>query len=206
MANPEQWSELTDLVQRFAVDGVEGLTDDETAQVVVLAHRARDLFEHVEVHALGRLEESGYADRDHATTTAGWFAREARLPGRVARAQVNTARMVRHLDVADRAWLDGTINREHVQVLERAANPRVRDQVVAAQADLIGLTERAVFERWDQGVKALVESWDQDGPAPTDPANTTASWSRSGAFAALKAKFSGMDAEVLEQIIEAKTD
>jgi len=140
-------------------------------------------------------------------TTAMWFGHHTGMEPAVGRAQIKIARVLRsHLHHTDQAWLDGTIGREHVRVLVNAANPRIRDQIADAETDLINLADRRAFTLWRQGVNHVAAILDQDGPDPTDPTTTTASWSRTGSFAELRARFAGADVEVLEQIIDAKID
>ncbi len=198
---------LRDGVHALAVDGVAGLAGAELGALALEARRLREQAEYLEVHALGALEDTGYTDAVHGMSTAGWFAREAGLPGGAARAQVALARVLRRdLHATDAAWLDGRLTREHVRVLADAANPRIRKAIVGAEEQLIALVAGRTFLRWRQGVSSLVSSLDQDGPDPDDPSSTTATWARSGAFGELRARFGGASAEVVEQAIEAKTD
>ena len=157
------------------------------------------------------LDEKGSILHPITESTTGlnasaWFAREARLPSSVGRAQIKAARALRNLEDTDRAWLDGRITREHVQVLSAAANPRIREHMASIQDELIGATANTTFHRWRLEVTNAVNRLDQDGPEPDDPAHTTATWARSGLFAELKAKFAGAEVELLEQIIEAQVE
>ena len=115
-------------------------------------------------------------------TAAGWFAREARLPSAVGRTQVTTARALRHLPGTDQAWLDGRITREHVRVLDRGGEPRIRrpHRHARARADRhrrgphLPSTGASASPRWSPEL-------DTEGPDPDDPTHTTASWGRVGA-------------------------
>src|SRR6478609_777484 len=127
---PDQLDDLTDLARKLSVDGVDGMDGAVLGQVALAARRLREVVDRIEVHALGALEDSGFTDRELAMTTGGWFAAQADLPSAVGRSQVNTARVLRHLDVVDQAWGEGRITGEHVKVMIRAANPRIRDQIV----------------------------------------------------------------------------
>jgi hypothetical protein len=187
--------------------GLGAMAGEDLCAVTLEVRRARELLDRLEVHALGALAESGHTELTYGMHAAGWFAREAGLPTSVAKAQVNVARVLaRHLPGTDQAWLDGTITREHVRVLAGAANQRIRTEISEIEDTLLGLVDRTTFRDWKQIVDAAVAAVDQDGPEPNDPTNTSASWSRSGAYAELRARFGGASVEVLEQIIEAKTD
>ena len=193
-------------LQGLAGVGVAGLDPESLCEVALAARRLRELADHVEVHALGALAETGHTEATTGLSAAGWFAREVKLPSEAGRAQVSTARALRHLPGTDQAWLDGRIGREHVRVLTAAANPRIREHIASLEDELIGIAEDRTFVRWRQRVAEVVAELDQDGPDPEDPTHTTASWGRSGLFAVLRAKFAGAEVELLEQIIEAETN
>src|SRR5690349_16635299 len=78
--------------------------------------RLRELADHVEVHALGILDDSGYTDDKTGMAAGPWFASRAGLPAGAARVQVQAARMLRRFPEVDLAWLDGDLSREHVRV------------------------------------------------------------------------------------------
>ena len=139
-------------------------------------------------------------------SAGAWFSREAKLPSAVGRTQVTTARALRHLPGTDQAWLDGRITREHVRVLAAAANPRIRDQIATLEPELIGIAEDRTFHHWRLKIAEVVARLDTEGPDPDDPTHSTATWGRSGLFAELRAKFAGADVELLEQIVEARTN
>jgi hypothetical protein len=197
---------ITAEVQGLAADGVEGLDPEALCDVALTARRLRELVDHLEVHALGALEPTGHTEATTGFGAAGWFAREAKLPSSVGRAQVTTARTLRHLPVVDQAWLEGRITREHVRVLAAAANPRIREQVAALQGELIGISEDRTFKHWCQKVAEVVSRLDLEGPDPDDPTHTSATWARSGSFAQLRARFAGSDVELFEQILEGRTN
>jgi len=207
MIEPADIRQLARAAQALAADGVQGQDGASVCEVVLAVRQLREAADHIEVHGLGELDETAYTDHHDGMTTAGWFAHQTSMDPSVGRAQIKVARILRHdLHGTDQAWLDGTITREHVRVLVDAANPRIRDQISRVEDDLIDLADGRVFRTWRECVCGLVARFDEDGPDPTDPANTKASWSRSGAFALLRAQFAGADAEVLEQIIDAKID
>src|SRR4051794_19012390 len=118
----DQLEAVTGLVHQLAVDGADGLAGSELTEVVQLARRLGELAEHVELAALAALEASGYTLAEHGEPTGAWLANVLQLPAAVARRQVTDARVLhRHLQETARAWLDGSINREHVRALIDAA-------------------------------------------------------------------------------------
>ena len=209
MLDVEELRQVRDLNHRILTQGSNGFVGLDGASVcavTLLARQLREAADHLEVHGLGALDESRYTDR-FGQTTAQWFAHHTGMDPAVGHAQIKTARLLRsHLQGSDQAWADGTITRRHVDAMVHAANPRVRDRIVEVELDLIDRADGRVFKDWKANVDDLVSLLDEDGPDPTDPANTRASWSRSGDFALLRAQFGGEDAEVLEQIIDKKVD
>jgi hypothetical protein len=197
---------ITAEVQGLAAAGVEGLDPEALCEVALTARRLRELVDHLEVHALGALEPTGHTESRTGLTAGAWFAREAKLPSSVGRAQITTARALRHLPETDQAWLDGRITRDHVRVLANAANPRIREQITALEAELIGITENRTFHHWRLQIGDVVARLDTEGRDPDDPTHTSATWGRSGLFAELRARFAGPEVELLEQLIEARTN
>ena len=196
---------ITADLHAVAVAGVDGLDPAALGQVALTARRLRELADRLEVHALGALEPTGHTEA-MGLTAATWFAREARLPSSVAKAQVTTARALRHLPQTDQAWLDGRITREHVRVLAAAANPRIRAHIATLEPELIGIADDRTFHHWRLRIAEVVARLDTEGRDPDDPHHTTATWGRTGLFAELRARFAGADVELLEQIIEARTN
>ena len=207
MIEPTDLRDLAVAAHALAVDGVDGMDGASLCRVALAARQLRELADHLEVHALGELDELGYTDRELGMPTSMWFGSRTGMEPAVGRSQIKVGRVLRsHLHETDAAWLHGTITREHVRVMVGAANPRIRDQIAAAENDLLDLADGRPFTLWRQGVNQVASHLDEDGPDPTDPASTTASWSRSGSFAELRARFAGADVEVLEQLIDTKID
>jgi hypothetical protein len=190
----------------LADQGVSGLAPDSLCDVALTARRLRELADHLEVHALGALEPTGHTEATTGMAAAAWFSREAGLPSNVGRTQVTTARALRHLPQTNQAWLDGRLTREHVRVLTAAANPRIREHIAALEPELIAIAEDRTFHHWRLRITDVVARLDTEGRDPDDPTHTTATWGRSGLFAELRATFAGADVELLEQIIEARTN
>src|SRR5690349_1257176 len=204
--DPDQLLSIIDAAHAAAGDGMDGLSGEDLCSVAVRARRLRELADHLEVHALAALDDSGHADT-LGYTTAGWFADQAKLPSSVGRTQIRTARTLRHLPGTDQAWLDGDLSREHVRVLADAANPRIRNHIVSLEDHLVGIAAGyTTFDRWRRRIAEVVSRLDVEGPDPDDPAQTSASWGRSGLFGRLRASFAGADVELFDQILEARTD
>jgi hypothetical protein len=94
-------------------------------------------------------------DAEFGLSTASWLAREAMLPGRVAREQVKVGGRLRDLlpEVGE-AVVDGRITSHHAAVLAGACHDRVADGIVALQADLVALAGNTSFDRWRSRARA----------------------------------------------------
>ena len=86
----------------------------------------------------------------------GWLGRPGDLPASVVR-RVRTARRLRSvLAPVDEALTAGRIGWEHACVFDRAANPRIVEQIVELCPELIGLAEAVPFDRWRLEVRGIV--------------------------------------------------
>jgi hypothetical protein len=197
---------ITTELQTLAEAGVDGLDPETLCEVALAARRAHELVDHIQVHALGALEPTGHTEATTGMNAGAWFARQAGLPSAVGRTQIATARALRRLPDTDQAWLDGRISREHVRVFIATANPRIRDHIATLQPHLIRNATELTFYHWRLRMSEVEAQLDTEGRDPDDPNHSTASWGRVGLFADLKAKFAGADVELLEQIIEARTN
>jgi hypothetical protein len=199
----DRLDQICDEVRNLTAGAVTELHADDLERAARVARRLRELADRFEVHTLGQLDATGATDDRHGSSTAAWFAAEAGITPSAANAQIRTARILtRFLPETDQEWLNGTITRDHVAVMVRAANPRIRDLISDAERELLDLVDGRTFAAWKDSVDHVVSSLDEDGPEPDDPANTTASWSRTGDYAALAARFMGCDVEVLEQVLD----
>ncbi len=51
----------------------------------------------------------------------------------------------------------------HIETIISVANPRIIDQLVALQAELIALSQHTTFDRWTLDICAIAEQLDADG-------------------------------------------
>jgi hypothetical protein len=127
----------------------------------------------VVAHVLAELDAQGVTDTEYGLTAASWLAREAAIPGRVARQHVAVGRSLRSLPVVDDAVVGGEISSHHATALAEACNPRVADAVAEIQDEIVGLADHALFETWRRDVRMLISLIDEDGGH--DPADDLAS-------------------------------
>src|SRR3954454_5637432 len=124
-------------------------------------------------HVLCELDARGVTETENGLTASSWLAREAAVPGRVARRHLVTGRVLRDLPVIHDAATDGVISADHVAAIADVRNPRVADALVGLQPEIVALAEGAIFEAWRADVRMLVALADEDGGH--DPAQDLAS-------------------------------
>ncbi len=188
---------------------VTGLSDDELLAAAAAWEQARAALDAAQGHVLAELETRDVCDREAGLPTVAWLAHQAHLARPTAAGRVHTATKLRRLDLTDEALAAGSITFDHARVLARAAaNPRITDQVIAAQTELIDLAGRLLFGHWQRCVARLVDSWDQDGGYdPTrDLARNHLRLSDLGDTTVLAGDLVGETALTIRQAIETETD
>ncbi|HEX7442798.1 MAG TPA: DUF222 domain-containing protein [Acidimicrobiales bacterium] len=155
--------ELEELHRKAAGNDLTLASDAELLGAVATMARARATFDAAELHLLAEIETRGVCDREFGLSTASWLAERTRGSRPVLAGRVNTAVKLRRLAVIDSAWCAGVITSDHVRVVVDAANPRVFDQFVALQAELVDAAANEPFVAWKRDVGGLAELLDADG-------------------------------------------
>ena len=156
--------ELTESCRKAAGADVSLASDDQLLAAAVELVGARAALDGAEAHVLGELERRGTCDRRFGLSTGSWVANETHASRQTMRSRVRLGTRLWDLDAVDDALADGRITLDHARVLaEAAANPRVADQIVELQAELVDGAQHAPFEIWRRDVATLVELLDQDG-------------------------------------------
>ena len=201
--------ELADRCRKAAHEDLSLADDDDLRGLVVRVEQARAALEAVEGHALAALEQRGSCDHDLGMATAGWLAWSTHRSRRSCSTRVRTSDALARLDALDAALSEGDLGHDHAEVIGHALhNPRVTEQVIANQAELVGLARRLPFDLWQRTVRDLVRLWDQDGSF--DPARervrNRVSLRRVGDATILRGELVGEVAEVVRQSIESMSD
>ncbi len=157
-------ADLSQQCRSAAGEDLSMLSDDELLTAVVEWETLRSAVEVADARLLGELQTRGVTDQRFGLKTAPWVAAEAK----VDRAGVNRRKRLgiglRHLSRVADAVASGTIGVDHAAELARAAaNPRVGDQVEAAQALWIDLAQLTSFVDWKHQLEHTVVELDQDG-------------------------------------------
>jgi hypothetical protein len=152
----EQGRKLAGWDARFASDG-------ELCTMAVVLARLLSLLTVALAHVLCELDARSATETEHGLTVSSSLAREAGIPGRVARRHLAAGRMLRDLPVVDDAAVDGALSSEHVAAIADARNPRVADALVEVQPEVVALARGAIFEAWRADVRMLIALADDDG-------------------------------------------
>lgn len=186
------------------------LSDAELVAEVAALERRRSQLDAEEALLLAELEARDTCDRDFGLRTAGWLAREARLPAAVAKARVDVASKLRRwFPAVAEALASGRIGWDHARVVAEVANQRIVPLVAEHQEVLVALADRCRFEQWRAEVRALARLWDQDGgyDPNEDPASNRLSHGTTlDGLTSLAATLTGENGQVVTQAIEAKAD
>ncbi len=142
--------ELAEAARKAAGADVALVSDAELCDAVVELAAARAAVEAAEAHVLAELDVRGATDREFGSPTLWWVTAQTRAPRPVVAARLRLGMRLRHLDVVDEALADGRLTAEHARVVADAmANPRIADDIVALQDELVALAAaRARFAVW----------------------------------------------------------
>jgi hypothetical protein len=184
-------------------------SDAEVCAATVAAERLQSFASVMLAHGLCELDIRSVTDTEYGMTAASWVAREAGIPGGVARRQLRMGRCLRDLPVVDDAAADGLLSSHHVAALTDARNPRVADALEGMQDEIVALAEGARFETWRSDVRRIVELLDEDGghdPAEDLATNRLSMAKTLDGVLALAGQLTGEHAIAFEHAIEAKAD
>ena len=181
--------------------------DDELLERFAAVEAARRALDAASAELVAELDGRGTCDERFGFRTHTWIAAEFHVERRDAARRVRVGRRLRLLGVVADALVDGRITFEHARVLVDAANSRVRDVVIGAQAELVDLATRMRFEVWARHVRALVDLADADGghdPSP-ERRSVTWGWGLDGVLH-LSGVLLGSDAAAFEHLLELHTN
>ena len=145
--------ELSATVDRLAEADPATLGDGEA---VVALHRELERLAAVTTRAVAAFDAGG-AWEDDARSAASWLTHRCRMPAGSARARVRLGRALRHLPVAEAAWLAGEVGEAQVALLARARTadteePMARDEeLLVSEAKRLGFASFAralAYWRW----------------------------------------------------------
>src|SRR5579884_760975 len=133
------------------------------AESVVALHRFRDQLDALVTRATGAFDTARAWSDDGARSAAQWLTAKCRLPRATARAEVATARALRHLPATEAAWSAGEVGVAQVRVMARARTEATADALAAAEEILIGEGAKLRFAHFSRLVNYWSQQVDADG-------------------------------------------
>ncbi|MGI8686104.1 MAG: DUF222 domain-containing protein, partial [Acidimicrobiales bacterium] len=174
--------ELDDLLDKVCGDAPT-YGDRESVERL---HRSLARLEAATTVATAALDASGEWRGTGARTASGWLSVCCRLPKSAASRRVHLGRALRHLPVAEQAWLAGDIGAAQVSLLAHARTPVTEEAMARDEALLVG---KAKELRYSHFVRAMAY-WSQH--ADPDGAEDTAAKQRDGRRFRYSESFEGM--------------
>jgi hypothetical protein len=203
------FDDLAAFQERIIAFEVTARADDELCAAAVALARLRSSVAIALGHVLGELDVRGTTDAEVGLRTPTWLAREAGIPGRVARDDLAVGRVLRALPVVDEATVDGRISSHHVAAVAAVSNPRVADGLAGVQAEIVTLADGALFETWRQDIAMTVRLIDQDGgydPATDLATNRLRVSATLDGLTEVTGRLTGEHALVVRHAVEVKAD
>lgn len=202
--------DVEELNRKAAGADVGLATDAELCAAVRHLAVARAALDAAEAHVLAELDVRGVCDREFGSPTLWWVTTQTRASRSAVSGRLRLASALRRLDVVDDALSDGSITVDHARVLaDAAANPRISDDVVDVQGELVDGARRVSFRQWRSEVAVLVELLDQDGgydPATDGDRNQLHVRPLGAGAVGVSGELVGDQALTFTQLLEAETD
>jgi hypothetical protein len=159
------------------------LSDGESIQEL---HHCLARLEAATTRATASFEAGGEWQADGARSASAWLARRCGLPSSTARRRLRLGRALRHLPVAERAWLAGELGEAQVAALARARTPATEAAMERDEELLVG---EAIRLRFDSFIRVLTY-WSQH--ADPDGVEDDAASGRAARRLHLSQSFEGM--------------
>jgi hypothetical protein len=167
--------ELRSALDALAAVDLDGLPDgallEHTRELIAASHRIAAALTRV----TRRVEVRSAAEHDGARTARSWLRGHARVSDSFAARVVARGRVLEHLPAVERAFAEGALGCDQVEVIARIATPanlvRAAEQgidVGAVEAALVVVATRGTHRDLTVAVHDYLARLDPDGPEP-DP-------------------------------------
>src|SRR5215210_3113934 len=113
--------------------------------------------------ATGAFDASTAWQADGAQSAAAWLRAQCRMPATTAARRVRLGRALRHLPVAEAAWLAGDIGESHVGLFERTRTPGTAEALARDEAMLVDQAKQLRFAAFQQALAYWALRADPDG-------------------------------------------
>jgi hypothetical protein len=136
------------------------LSDPEAIEAL---HRCEAMLDAVTTRAVAAFDAAGAWETSGARSAASWLAHHCRLPAATARRRVRLGRALRHLRVAEAAWLAGEVGEAHVAALARARTSRSEEAMARDEELLVGQAASLHFGSFVRALTYWSHHADPDG-------------------------------------------
>ena len=160
--------DLEGAVDRLCSADPASLSDTEA---MVALHRCLSKLEAAVTRASAAFDASGHWRRSGARSASAWMAARCGMPRATASRRVQLGRCLRHLPVAEVAWLAGEVGEAQVAALARARTPATEAALARDEALLVA----KATELHDRSFRRVLAYWAQHA----DPDGTEADAERS---------------------------
>jgi len=149
MYDYEVLSELDEVLDRLNGTEPAALADGESIEAL---HRCLTRLDAVATRATASFDASREWEADGARSASSWLAATCHLPQAGAKRCVRLGRALRHLPVAEEAWLGGDIGAAQVSVLATARTPSTEKAMARDEEMLVGFARRLRFSAFSRAV------------------------------------------------------
>ncbi len=148
---------------------VDGLDADPCVRMVQLEGIRRRL-DAERAGVLAALDADGVTDTEHGMRTGSWVSAVCAQPLGPSKTMVRHSKQVMAwFPVLYAALKAAQISWCHIEAVLRASNPRIVNNLVAIQAELLVLASQYTFDQWSRELIAICQMIDVDGSHdPTD--------------------------------------
>jgi len=153
-------AELEAALDRLGAVDPHSLGDGETVQALM---RCEARLGALATRSVASFDTGRSWEADGARTASAWLARRCHLASSSARRRVRLGRVLRHLPLAEAAWLAGEVGEAQVAALARCRTPVTEEAMAEDEEALVGEAKRLGFESFLRKLAYWNQYHDPDG-------------------------------------------
>jgi hypothetical protein len=158
-------SSLREAIDRLNECDPSAYADSES---IVALYRERARLDAFVSAAAASFDAAGHWVPDGARSAAAWITTRCRLPKSVANAMVRRGRRVRNLLEVERAWAEGDITADQVDVIAAARTPVAEEALARDEEMLVDQATRLPYQGFVQAMAYWTQLADPDGTEEDD--------------------------------------
>lgn len=156
--------ELRKAIDELAAADPVRLADPDT---ITQLHLLKERLEAVTTRATASFDASQAWADDGARSASAWLAYKLRVPSATAKRCTWLGRELRHLPVAEAAWLRGEITNAHVAALARARTAGTAEAMARDEEQLVGYATSMRYSHFVRALDYWAQHADPDGSEKT---------------------------------------